>query len=520
MDELFSKLNAFRCGQSADCWAILGAHPAETGYEFAVWAPDARYVAVIGEWNDWKPVDALSPVGSTGVWSGAVPQAKQDNLYKFYIEMHDGIVRDKADPFAFYAERQPGTASRLTAQPCFQFYDGAWLAHRAAQDLHAGPFRILAVDPLDWHDAQGLPLDWAALAGQLIPRARDGGYTHLCLTGVLDTPDGSGYGREITGFFSPNARCGAPNGLRQLVDACHRSSLGVLLDWTPAFFSPLYYSLGRFNGTPLFETWRNAPNGCYKFNLAAGQVRSFLTSCACFWLQEYHFDGLQFYGLPELLAHAPGEPDPDAPAFLRALNRTIHTSFPGAVTIASDLADAAQYGFDFYWGLHWQGAVRRDFSASDLTPEALAAAIPTDSSVVLPLPRDLSENARCAALWQDFCPGITLRRDAASGVGLVALNEPALWSGGTIELRDAPAPLICVQRRAASERLQLILNPGDLPVSVPADAGQWELIFSTDAVPNDPALSIPVPAHGGCILRRKPEYKTVPGSPALQEDHQ
>ena len=374
------KLYLFNQGQYFHSYRIFGAHPVEGGVRFTVWCPEVKSVGVIGSFNDWTP-QYLTPRGSTGVYSGIIPEAKPGDLYKYRITTAAGETFDKADPYAFWAEVRPGTASRIARLDGYTWHDGRYRAIRRSTKSPR-PMNIYEVHLGSWkqqehpEDPDYPFLSYRQLADELIPYAKDMGYTHLELLPVMEHPFDGSWGYQVTGFFAPTSRYGEPQDFMYFVDQAHQHGLGVILDWVPGHFCRDAHGLGRFNGKMLFEGADHPEWGTYKFDFTRSEVRSFLISSALYWLGCYHADGLRVdgvtsmlylnFGLPDWAEKTyndqGGEENTAAVEFLRQLNDAVHTFAPGAITVAEESSawphvtgDTASggLGFDYKWDMGW-----------------------------------------------------------------------------------------------------------------------------------------------------------------------
>ena len=377
-----SREKAWTDGTLYDAQRILGSHIEPDGVSFAVWAPNARSVRVTGDFCAWRDDAHWLERGESGIWRGFVPGACAGQLYKYVVEGADGSVVWKADPFALYAEPRPGTASRIHALS-YTWSDGDWMKNRTAL---GGPRNIYEVHAGSWRrHPDGRFYTWYELADALVPYLRDMGYTHLELLPVTEHPFDGSWGYQATGFFAATSRFGEPEGLMHLIDECHRAGIGVILDWVPGHFCRDAHGLGRFDGTPLYESGDMPGWGTYKFNYARNEVRSFLISSALFWLEEYHADALRVDGVSSMLylnfgVDDParkkynakgGEEDLDAVAFLQTLNTVIGTRVPGAATYAEESSawplvtyppEKGGLGFHYKWDMGWMNDTLRYMS--------------------------------------------------------------------------------------------------------------------------------------------------------------
>lgn len=374
------KLYLFNQGTYYHSYRLFGAHTAPDGVRFTVWCPDVQSVDVIGEFNNWTG-SPLTLQGSTGVYTGVVPQAKEGQLYKYRITTCSGEQIDKADPYAFSAQVRPGTASKIAFLDGYKWGDGHWRTARKARKS-ARPMNIYEVHLGSWRQ-QDSPADpdypfltYRELAEQLVPYARDMGYTHLELLPVMEHPFDGSWGYQVTGFFAPTSRYGSPQDFMYFVDQAHQNGLGVILDWVPGHFCRDIQGLGRFNGQMLYEAADHPEWGTYKFDFSRSEVSGFLLSSALYWLLVYHADGLRVDGVTSMLYLNFGLPDwaekqyneqggeENRPAidFLRRLNDMVHTYAPGAITVAEESSAwphvtgstaSGGLGFDYKWDMGW-----------------------------------------------------------------------------------------------------------------------------------------------------------------------
>ncbi len=406
----------------------LGAHVRTVagvrGVSFAVWAPNARGVSVVGDFNGWDGrLNMMRALGSSGVWELFVPGAGPGARYKYEIRTHDGGLLLKADPFAGAMEMPPQTAS-VVFQPAYQFHDGEWMEARAARGVLKAPMSLYEVHLGSWRrvvEEGGRALTYRELAAQLGDYVSDMGFTHVQLMPVMEHPFAGSWGYQVSGYFAPTARFGSPDDLRFLVDEMHRRGIGVVLDWVPAHFPCDEFSLGRFDGTALFEHLDPRKGyhpewDTYIFNYGRNEVRSFLIASALFWLGEFHADGLRVDAVASMIyldyARREGEwiPNPqggrenlEAVEFLRALNQRAFALNPGVAMIAEESTAwsgvsrppyAGGLGFSLKWDMGWMhdtleyfslDPVHRRFHHRDLTFGMLYA---WSENFVLPLSHD------------------------------------------------------------------------------------------------------------------------------------
>ena len=244
-------------GRHEQLYEKLGAHVAEHGVSFAVWAPNAAKVSVVGEWNAWdgRP-NPMTQRGVSGIWEATVPEAGEGALYRYEVTTRDGHLLLKSDPYAFAAEMPPGNASRVFASR-YEWSDGAWLEQRRAREAYAGPMSIYEVHLGSWRRTlDNDTLDYRELASELSAYVHDMGFTHVELLPVMEHPYSGSWGYQVTGYFAPTSRFGTPDDFRAFVDELHRNNIGVILDWVPAHFPRDEWALARFDGTALSTSTR------------------------------------------------------------------------------------------------------------------------------------------------------------------------------------------------------------------------------------------------------------------------
>jgi 1,4-alpha-glucan branching enzyme len=390
-----AELQRFSRGEHLRLWEILGAHLTSrddvAGVRFAVWAPNARDVSVIGDFNRWEPgKHAMAKREPFGVWELFVPGVEAGQLYKFHVEGWQGMTGTKCDPVGFYAELRPNTASRVTPLAGYAWRDEGWMSTRAERQKLDQPILIYEVHAGSWKrgpraadaedDDAGRFLSWRELADQLIPYARDLGYTHLELMPVTEHPLDQSWGYQTIGYFAPTSRFGSADDFRHFVDRAHQAGLGVILDWVPAHFPRDAHGLSFFDGTHLYEhadprQGAHQEWGTLIFNYGRPQVSDFLLSSAAYWLEHFHVDGLRVDAVASMLylnyARGEGEWIPnrfggvenlEAIEFLRAMNAMVHERYPGVLTFAEESTSWAGVtrpvhlgglGFDLKWNLGW-----------------------------------------------------------------------------------------------------------------------------------------------------------------------
>ena len=425
--------------------AHLIHHEGADGVHFAVWAPNARAVSVVGDFNDWDfRRHLMRHRGDIGVWEIFIPDIAEGRAYKFRITGPDGAILPlKADPYAFASELRPKTAS-LTARPAKPDWgDAAHRAHWAKADPRREPMAIYEVHPGSWRrDENGWFQSWDRMAEELIPYVLDMGFTHIEFLPVSEHPYDPSWGYQTTGLYAPSARFGGPDGFARFVDGAHRAGLSVLIDWVPAHFPTDEHGLAHFDGTALYEhedprlgfhpDWNTAI-----YNFGRREVASFLVNNALFWAEHYHVDGLRVDAVASMLyrdySRKDGEWIPNAEGgrenweaveFLRAMNRAIYANHPGVVTIAeestswpgvSQPAHEGGLGFGFKWNMGFmhdtlqymaRDPVHRRYHHADITFGLVYA---FSENFVLPLSHDEVVHGKGSLLtkmsgddWQKF----------------------------------------------------------------------------------------------------------------------
>ncbi|MET8205738.1 1,4-alpha-glucan branching enzyme [Streptomyces sp. NPDC005373] len=341
-------------GRHEQLWQALGAHPMThqglTGTRFTVWAPNARGVRVVGDFNYWNGTGhPMRSLGSTGIWELFVPSLGEGELYKFEITRPDGSKTMRADPLARRTEVPPANSSVIDASHHI-WHDDEWMAGRGTPPAHEAPFSVYEIHLASWRPG----LTYRQLAEQLPRYVADLGFTHVELMPVAEHPFGGSWGYQVTGFYAPTARMGTPDDFRHLVDALHQAGIGVLMDWVPAHFPRDDWALAEFDGRTLYEhedPLRAAhPDwGTLEFDYGRKEVRNFLVANAVYWCEEFHIDGLRVDAVASMLyldysrEHGQWSPNEhggrenlDAVEFLQEMNATLYRRIPGVVTIAEE----------------------------------------------------------------------------------------------------------------------------------------------------------------------------------------
>ena len=374
-------------GRHEELYGRLGAHAREldgvAGVSFAVWAPNARSVSVVGEFNGWDGrLHPMRTLGASGIWELFLPDVAPDARYKYEIRGPDGRLRLKADPLAFRTELPPKNAS-IVHRSAYEWRDDDWLERRRAADVLTSPVSVYEVHLGSWrlNTLQGnRPLTYVELADELAEYVTDMGFTHVELLPVMEHPYTPSWGYQVTGYFAPTSRFGTPDDYRAFVDRLHEAGIGVILDWVPAHFPKDDWALARFDGTALYE--HEDPRrgfhpdwGTLVFNFGRNEVRNFLVSSALYWLKEMHADGLRVDAVASMLyldysrkagewvpnEHG-GNEDLDAIAFLQQLNEVAHANEPGVLMAAEESTAwpgvsrpvyLGGLGFGMKWNMGW-----------------------------------------------------------------------------------------------------------------------------------------------------------------------
>ena len=381
-------LHLFNEGTHRRLWEKLGAHARTVdgvaGTSFAVWAPNARRVSVIGDFCGWD--GRLLPMrllGGSGVFELFVPEVGPGALYKFEILGPDGHVRQKADPYARSMERAPATAARVAAEGTYAWGDDQWMERRPTRDLPREPMLIYEVHLGSWAQVPergNTPLSYREIAPKLAEHVRRLGFTHIELLPVAEHPFGGSWGYQVTGYYAPTARYGTPDDFRYFVDVMHQHGVGVIVDWVPAHFPKDDFALRRFDGTALYEhedpRLGDHPDwGTHIFNYGRTEVRNFLVANALYWLEEFHVDGLRVDAVASMLYldysrqadqwlrnRYGGRENLDAIDFLREVNELVRLDHPGCFTVAEEStawpgvtrpAGEGGLGFTFKWNMGW-----------------------------------------------------------------------------------------------------------------------------------------------------------------------
>jgi 1,4-alpha-glucan branching enzyme len=465
-------------GQWYQSYEKLGAHPAvdasgATGFHFAVWAPRVQSVHVIGAFNGWdEQANPLVQTSIGGVWEGFVAGVELGSLYKYLIVTASGKKLYKADPYAFFAEVAPGTASRTTDLSGYAWSDASYLARRAARNPFKEPLNIFEVHLGSWKrhgdEPQGEPradgtypgpgdqfpaqrgtfYTYDDFADELVAYVHDMGYSHIEVLPLSEHPFDGSWGYQPTGYFAATSRYGTPQQLMHFIDACHEAGIGVILDWVPGGFCADAQGLAAFNGEMLYEHEIHPNWGTHKFDYARGEVRSFLVSNALFWAERFHVDGIRMDGVTSMLYMNFGVDDPsrkrvnkkgteedlDASAFIRQTNAAMGKAHPDVIMIAEEStawplvtyppADGG-LGFHFKWDMGWMNDtlhyLQTDFPwrPGNYRMLTFSSMYQFNENFILPLSHDEVVNGKCSLITRQ--PGDPWRQFA--GMRALALYQ-------------------------------------------------------------------------------------------------
>ena len=380
----------FNRGELYHSYFKFGAHIIECdgiqGTHFVVWAPNALHVGLVGEFNNWcSTKSSMVEIGSSGVWTLFVSEVLQGQLYKYEIQSKDGQVFLKSDPYAFFSELRPATASIVYSLEGFIWQDQVWMEQRKGVNVLEKPLLIYEVHLGSWRrNEDGSYYNWRTLATELLGYVLKMGYTHLELMPIMEHPFDGSWGYQVTGYYSCTSRFGNPDDFMYFMDQCHQAGIGVILDWVPGHFCKDAHGLGRFNGRSVFESEENEQWGTYNFDFAKTEVWSYLISNAVFWFDKFHVDGLRVDGVSSMLyldfaKTGPslrrnvdgGRENLQAVAFMQRLNEVVLQDFPGTFMIAEESTDwplvtyppyVDGLGYNYKWNMGWMNDTLRYMS--------------------------------------------------------------------------------------------------------------------------------------------------------------
>lgn len=469
-------LQLFLQGEHTHCYKFMGAHKAkrngQEGHRFTVWAPWARSVCVTGEFDQWSGDRYyMKPVGDSGIWETFVAGAKEGMLYKFIIEAPSGEMFYKADPYAFSAEKRPGTASRI-ADISYRWGDGNWMKQRKSRTHFEKPLNIYEIHLGSWRRHPGRAEEdsfytYAELASVLPQYIKDMGYTHVELMPVMEHPFDGSWGYQVTGYYAPTSRFGTPKEFKHLIDVLHRAGIGVILDWVPGHFCRDAHGLCRFNGSELYESEEHVEWGTFKFNVGRPEVQSFLVSNLIYWLEEYHADGIRVDGVSSMLYlnfgvtdggrkkynYLGGEEDLAAKAFLQKCNAAAGRLFPDVFMVAEESTawplvtyppKEGGLGFHYKWDMGWMNdtlkycSVDFPFRRGCHNMLTFSMMYAFNENFIIPLSHDEVVHGKCSLMGR--MPGDRWRQFA--GVRLLLLYQMCHTGGKLTFMGSEIAPFI------------------------------------------------------------------------------
>ncbi len=444
-------LHLFGEGTHFDIYNLLGAHRREwddvSGTNFSVWAPNAQSVSVIGDFNGWTgQAHVMERSGDSGIWELFVPGLAVGGLYKYRVVGQDGLTVDKTDPYGFFAEVPPRTASVVCDLEQYRWNDHDWIRARSVTDPLTQPISVYEVHLGSWRHRAGNRNGWLSyrdLAVELVEYCKQLGFTHIELLPVSEHPFTGSWGYQTVGYFSATSRYGSPEGLMFLIDYCHQNGIGVIIDWVPAHFPKDAHGLARFDGTALYEhedprQGEHPDWDTLVFNYGRTEVTNFLIANALFWFDKYHVDGLRVDAVASMLYldysrkdgqwipnRYGGRENLDAIAFLKRFNEQVHARFAGVLTIAEESTAwsgvsrptySGGLGFSFKWNMGWMNdtlrymsnePVHRKFHHDELTFSLIYA---FTENFMLPLSHDEVVHGKRSLL--DRMPGDQWQRVA------------------------------------------------------------------------------------------------------------
>lgn len=380
-------IHLFHEGQSFESYTFLGAHlqtrEGEVGTNFCVWAPHAKEVNVVGNFNKWSGQEnKMVKVNDEGIWNLFIPHIGEGELYKYEIVTFDGRILLKADPYAFFAEVRPNTASVVCDLSGYEWKDHKWKKRKRLKQPYDRPVSIYEVHLGTWKKTEeGELYSYKEIADMLIPYVIEHGFTHIELLPIIEHPYDRSWGYQGTGYFSATSRFGSPKELMEFIDACHEENIGVIIDWVPGHFCKDAHGLYMFDGSPTFEYQNeydreNIIWGTANFDLGKPEVQSYLISNAMFWIENFHVDGFRVDAVANML-YWPNSNElvqnPYAVAFLRKLNEAVFAKDPDLLMIAEDSTDwplvtsptsSGGLGFNYKWNMGWMNDILSYMEAS------------------------------------------------------------------------------------------------------------------------------------------------------------
>lgn len=374
----------FHEGTNYRSYQMLGAHLIKNGKQkgtfFGVWAPNASWVSVIGDFNGWNIwTHPMKKVQNSGIWELFIPDVKEFQLYKYAIGTASGNILYKADPYAYYSELRPKTASVICSLEGFSWKDDEWQKHKKTNQPYDKPLMIYEVHLGSWRRHEdGSLMNYREIADELVPYVKDMGYTHIELMPVMEHPFDGSWGYQLTGYYAVTSRFGTPKDLMYFVDLCHKKGIGIIMDWVPGHFPKDTHGLAKFDGTALFEhpdprQGEHIEWGTLVFNYGKKEIHSFLISNIIFWLENFHADGIRVDAVTSMLYldyarkdwlpnKYGGKENLEAVDLIRKMNEIVATQYPGTLMIAEESSQwplvsraisAGGLGFTFKWNMGW-----------------------------------------------------------------------------------------------------------------------------------------------------------------------
>jgi 1,4-alpha-glucan branching enzyme len=448
-------LYLFHQGTNYHAYEMLGAHfetkGESSGVRFALWAPHAKSVSVVGDFNNWDTrVNPMERIGDGEIWQVFIEGLSQGDIYKYAIEPQWGGPHImKADPYGFYAEKKPKTASRLYRMDQYAWQDGEWQARQRETSSYGRPMLTYEVHMGSWRRTpEGEYLTYREAADQLIAYVKDMNYTHIEFMPLCEHPFDGSWGYQVTGYYAPTARYGEPTDFMYLVNTLHKAGIGVILDWVPAHFCPDAHGLARFDGECIFEDpdprrGEHPDWGTKIFNLGKHEVSNFLIANVLYWIREYHIDGIRVDAVASMLYLNYGKQDGqwvpniyggkenlDAIEFFKHMNSVVHGAYPGFMTIAEESTawpritgkvEDDGLGFSFKWNMGWMhdfceymklDPIMRSGNHNALT---FAMSYNNAENYILPLSHDEVVHLKCSMV--EKMPGYKVDKYANLRVG-------------------------------------------------------------------------------------------------------